>query len=160
MKINRNHLQCVCFLIASLLIIISCNKKEKRDKIDDEKIKKYSIVYTNNSYANLIVFDENDTIYITDKLQYDIQKYIKIKSDPETINEIKETLINHLNYKSLLVHRDFVLHSGYLSVSISYDDKKIELMQSEVDSDLRVSKKIYNLMSNLKEKYKEIDLIF
>jgi hypothetical protein len=148
------------FSFMLLCITISCTQSKKEVFKSGEETKKYSIIYTNNSYTNLIIFDNNDTIYLSDKIQHDINKYVKIKSDEETINEVKKAIINHLNYKSLLVKRDFVLHSGYLDVSVSYGNKKIEFIQEKVDRDLRVSKGFYNLISNLKVKYKEVEAVF
>lgn len=142
------------------LTIISCNQSKRNDYKNSTEIMKYSIVYTNNSYANLIVFDNNDTIYLSNIVRNNINNYTKIKSDNETINSIKKAINNHLSYKNLLVERDFILHSGYLDVSINCGDKKIEFMQTKVKTDLRVSKGFYNMISNLKNKYKEIDLIF
>lgn len=148
------------FSFMLLCITISCTQSKKEVFKSGEEAKKYSIIYTNNSYANLIIFDNNDTIYLSDKIQHDINKYVKIKSDEETINEVKKAIINHLNYKSLLVERDFVLHSGYLDISVNCGDKKIQFIQAKVDRDLRVSKGFYNMISNLKEKYKEVEAVF
>lgn len=148
------------FSFILFFILISCSKSEKKELKANEKAKKYSIIYTNNSYANLIVFDNNDTIYVSNKIQSNINKYVKIPSDEYIINEVKKGIINHLNKKSLMIERDFVLHSGYLDVSVSYGDKKIQFIQSEVDRDLRVSKGFYNTISNLKEKYKEVEAAF
>ncbi|WP_432672764.1 hypothetical protein [Flavobacterium sp. SM2513] len=142
------------------LITISCSKSEKKEIITNEKIRRYSIIYTNNSYANLIVFDYNDTIYLSKKIEHNINKYVKIKSDEETLKGIREAIINHLDYKSLLVERNFILHSGYLDVSVMYGENKIQMIQTEVDTDLRVSKGFFNLINDLKEKYKEVEDLF
>jgi hypothetical protein len=148
------------FSFILFFILISCSKSEKKESKANEKAKKYSIIYTNNSYANLIVFDNNDTIYVSNEIQSNINKYVKIPSNEYIINEVKKGIINHLNKKSLMIERDFVLHSGYLDVSINCGNKKIQFIQSEVDRDLRVSKGFYNMISNLKEKYKEIETVF
>lgn len=143
-----------------LFVFISCSKSEKAKIIDDKKLNKYSIIYTNNSYANLMVFDNNDTIYVSNKVQSDINKYTKILSDKDEIDEIKKVIINHLSYKTLMIERDFTLHSGYLDVSVSCGDRKIQLIQSEVYKDLRVSKSFYNMIDSLKQRHKQIEDIF
>ena len=51
------------FSFMLLCITISCTQSKKEVFKSGEEAKKYSIIYTNNSYANLIIFDNNDTIY-------------------------------------------------------------------------------------------------
>jgi hypothetical protein len=148
------------FWILFFLITISCSKSKKKEITTNEKIRRYSIIYTNNSYANLIVFDHNDTIYLSRKIEHNINKYVKIKSDEETVKGIREAIINHLDYKSLLLERDFILHSGYLDVSVICGENKIQMIQTEVNIDLRVSKGFFKLINDLKEKYKEVDNLF
>ncbi len=146
-------------LLISFFISASCNHSKKID-IKDKEIKKYTINYSSRSQGiNIVIFDNNDTIYLSNK-PIAFNQYIKIESDEETINEIKEEIINHLSYKSLLVERDFFLHKGYLNVSVSCGKKELKLQQSGVDNSLRVSRRFYNLINNLKEKYKEIETVF
>lgn len=141
-------------------ILSSCSHSKKNNLIKDKEIKKYTINYSSRNYGiNIIVFDNNDTIYVSNK-QIAINQFTKIETDEETINEIKKEIINHLNYKSLLVERCFFLHKGYLNVSISCGEKELKLQQSGVESDLRVSKSFYNMINNLKEKYKEVEAVF
>jgi hypothetical protein len=141
-------------------ILASCNHSKKIILSKDKEIKKYTINYSSRNHGiNIVVFDNNDTIYLSNK-PIAFNQYAKIESDCETIKEVKEEIINHLNYKSLLVERDFVLHKGYLNVSMSCGDKELKLQQSGVDSDLRVSKRFYNLINSLKEKHKEVKSLF
>lgn len=146
-------------LFVSFFILISCNHSKKIG-LKYKEIKKYTINYSSRSQGiNIIVFDNNDTIYLSNK-PIAFNEYIKIESDEETINDIKREIINHLSYRSLLVERDFFLHKGYLNVSMSCGKKELKLQQSGVDNSLRVSKRFYNLINHLKKKYKEIEIIF
>lgn len=146
--------------ILFFIITISCTQSGKKTQIDN-KIKKYSIAYTNNSFIDLVVFDNNDTIYVTNSINRNIVDYEKIKSDMETVNEVKKCIVNHLVYKTMFIKRDYILHSGYLSVSMSsHNGEKIELSQGEVNSDLNVSKNFYFMINHLKLKHKEIEKAF
>jgi hypothetical protein len=146
-------------LLISFFILASCNYTKKID-FKDKEIKKYIINYSiRNQGVNIVIFDNNDTIYFSNK-PIAFKQYIKIESDEETINEIKDEIINHLHYKSLLVERDFFLHKGYLNLSVSCGEKEFKLQQSGVNNDLRVSKRFYNMIENLKKKHIEIRALF
>lgn len=144
-----------------LLVTVSCNNLNKNTKEKNGKKCNYSIVYMSRDQTYyLSVFDNENSIYLSDKLNSNINTFIKVQADKETIEDIKETITDHLNYKSLLVERNYAPHSGTLSISLSCDSKKIECIQPEVDKDLKVSKRIYNLINNLKLKHKEVEEVF
>lgn len=142
------------FLYVFILINFSCTNKEK-DKLP-ENSKKYSILYTNNSHTKIIVFDNNDTIYFSDDISPNFIDYKKIKADKETICKIISVVEEELNPKTLLIKRDHLSHSGYLTISMSCNGKEITSVRAGVERNLAVSRRFYILMNNLKRKYKEI----
>lgn len=146
-----------CFIFIFLFLNVCCTQFKNEKIKDDEKIKKYSLIYTNNSYFKMVVYDNNDTIYFYNKSnKYNTTTITKINSDKETVNEIRNAIVNHLSFKSLLIERDVVLPGGYLDISIDCGDNKIQIIQSRVDK-MRVSQDVYSLINKLKNKYKKVE---
>ncbi|WP_298145050.1 hypothetical protein [Flavobacterium sp.] len=154
MKIIKSY----SFLL--LAVLVACTEPKSKQRSDFSSIKKYKIIYTNNSYSELIVFDNNDTIYLTDSIQKDLQLYVKVPANNETTQKIRRDIINHLNKKTLLIDRNHALHQGYLEISVENGLNRSSLIQVEVDKNISVSRPISELLRDLKIRYKEVDKIF
>lgn len=147
------------FLFILFLTLSSCTNSAKHT-VNCKDVKKYKINYlSRNRDVSLIVFDNNDTLYINSR-DMKFNEYVKVKSNEKTVSEIKKTINNHINRNSLLLDRPRGLHQGVLTLSVTGENKKIQLNLSGVSDDYLVTKEFNNLMNDLIKKHNEVDLAF
>ncbi|GGB83812.1 hypothetical protein GCM10007424_24790 [Flavobacterium suaedae] len=126
--------------------------KQGSNQLENKIEKSYEVGYFNyNCIAKMVVFDNNDTIYL-----YTNQKNSKIKAEEATLSAIKKLVSDDLQPKSLLVKRPRFTDSGQLVLSIGCGNNKIKSTRHGVDNDIRVSENFSSLLRLLNKKHKNI----
>jgi len=147
--------------ISFLIVFLGCNDNHRSSEYDNYACNRiYEVNYLNNSYARLVIFDGNDTIYFSNDPYKEISHYNKIKSKKETLIIIENIIHDEIQYQSLLTDREYTTDSGQLRVKITCGKNEMKSFRNGVDRDLKVSKNFTKFLNLLKKEHLEVYNIF
>ena len=136
----------ILFYLTGLFLLISCTGNNRTE------VREYSLYYNNHDeFYKLIVYDNNDTLYLS-KSEYNIFSSRKIKSNYNTIYNIKVIINKNLNNRSLYLNRSReYTNPGFLYLKSSRFDKSIQVNFEHVSKKLDINEEFRDMIYSLKQ---------